>query len=250
MKFSGLRPNGRARLAATAVINSAETGISAEAGDRLGLYPAERDVPPLEGRRYLWIARAFAIGMFLSLCLNVVLGMAIAALAPLVRVEPMLLTFKDRSEQIVKIEPFQRGTAGFELMTEMLVRDYVLSRHEVVLDENEMRRRWGGHGIVAFRSSPDEYARFVGETAPRFEALRQTRLVRTVNVHRVSKIADGYWQVAFTTHDMSEGVGKIGEERWVASLTVAYVAREVNWEDRYMNPLGFIVTDYAVVAER
>jgi type IV secretion system protein VirB8 len=240
MSFPSWRRTGSSRSAAAA----------GDGGDRLGLYPAERDVPPLEGRRYLWIARAFAIGMFLSLCLNVVLGMAIRSLAPLVRVEPMLLTFKDRSEQIVKIEPFQRGTQGFELMTEMLVRDYVLSRHEVLLDENEMRRRWGGRGIVAFRSSPEEYARFVAETSPRFEALRQARLVRTVSVHRVSKIADGYWQVAFTTHDMAEGAGKIGDERWVASLTVAYVPREVNWEDRYMNPLGFIVTDYAVVAEQ
>lgn len=221
-----------------------------ESGDRLGLYPAERDVPALEGRRYLWIARAFAIGMFLSLCLNVVLGMAITGLAPLVRVEPMLLTFKDRSEQIVKIEPFQRGSSGFELMTEMLVRDYVLSRHEILLDENEMRRRWGGHGLVAYRSAPEEYSRFVAETAPRFEALRQARLVRTVTIHRVSKIADGYWQVAFSTEDQVDAVRKGGEERWVASLTVAYVPREVTWEDRYMNPLGFIVTEYSVVAER
>jgi type IV secretion system protein VirB8 len=221
-----------------------------EGGDRLGPYPAERDVAPLEGRRTLWIARAFAIGMFLSLCLNVVLGLAIGSLAPLVRVEPMLLTFKDHSEQIVKIEPFQRGTAGFELMTEMLVRDYVLSRHEISLDENEMRRRWGGHGLVAFRSSPEEYGRFVAETAPRFDALRQARLVRGVAIHRVSKIADGYWQVAFSTEDRGEGGRKLAEDRWVASLSVAYMQREVNWEDRYMNPLGFVVTDYAVVAER
>jgi type IV secretion system protein VirB8 len=219
-------------------------------GDRLGLYPAERDVPALEGRRYLWIARAFAIGMFLSLCLNVVLGMAIAALSPLVRVEPMLLTFKDRGEQIVRIEPFQRGSTGFELMTEMLVRDYVLSRHEVVLDEGEMRRRWGGQGLVAHRSSPEEYARFVGETAPRFDAIRQGRLVRTAEIHRVSKIAEGYWQVAFSTRDMVAGTERGNAENWVASLTVTYVPREVSWEDRYMNPLGFVVTDYAVVAER
>jgi len=241
MSFPALRRKSPARSASSA----APAG-----GDRLGLYPAERDVPTLEGRRYLWIARAFAIGMFLSLCLNVVLGLAIAALSPLVRVEPMLLTFKDRSEQIVRIEPFQRGSSGFELMTEMLVRDYVLSRHEVVLDESDMRRRWGGQGLVAHRSSPEEYARFVSETAPRFDAIRQARLVRSVEIHRVSKIAEGYWQVAFSTRDMVAGADRGGVENWVASLTIAYVPREVSWEDRYMNPLGFVVTDYAVVAER
>ena len=217
--------------------------------DRLGVYPAERDVPALEGRRYLWIARAFAIGMFLSLCLNAVLGVAVGALSPLVRVEPMLVTFKDRSEQIVRIEPFERGTSGFELMTEALVRDYVLSRHEVVLDEAEMRRRWGGKGLVSHRSSPEEYARFVAETAPKYEETRQSRLVRTVAVHRVSKIADGYWQVEFGTQDFADGTKKLADRRWVASLTVGYAPREVSWEDRYMNPLGFIVTGYSVAAE-
>lgn len=217
--------------------------------DRLGIYPSERDVPALEGRRYLWIARAFAIGMFLSLCLNVVLGIAIGTLSPLIRVEPMLVTFKERSEQIVKIEPFERGTSGFELMTEALVRDYVLSRHEIVLDEAEMRRRWGGKGMVSHRSSAEEYARFVAETAPKYDESRQLRLMRTVAVHRVSKIADGYWQVEFTTQDFANGASKLAEQHWVASLTITYAPREVSWEDRYMNPLGFLVTGYSVAAE-
>jgi len=246
MKFT-LLSKQRAGLASSGTSGTEMLAIDSK--DRLGAYPVEKDVPALEGRRYLWIARAFAIGMFLSLCLNVVLGVAIGALAPLVRVEPMLLTLKDRSEQIVKIEPFERGTSGFELMTESLVRDYVLSRHEVVLDEAEMRRRWGGRGIVAHRSSDEEYARFVAETAPRYEELRQMRLMRTVAIRRVSKIAEGYWQVEFLTQDFAGGVKQVAEKQWVASLTIGYVPREVSWEDRYMNPLGFIVTDYSVAAE-
>lgn len=245
MKFGGLgKKTARAGGASVAAISGGA------AVDRLGVYPAERDVPALEGRRYLWIARAFAIGMFLSLCLNVVLGLAISALSPLVRVEPMLVTFKDRSEQLVKIEPFQRGTDGFEQMTEALVRDYVLSRHEIVLDEAELRRRWGGRGMVAHRSSTEEYARFVAETAPKYDEIRQRRLMRTVTVHRVSKIADGYWQVEFSTQDFLGGTTKVGEQRWVASLSVGYMPREVSWEDRYMNPLGFIVTGYSVTVEQ
>lgn len=219
-------------------------------GDRLGIYPAECDVPALEGRRYLWTARAFAIGMFLSLCVNVSLGFAIAGLSPLVRVEPMLLSFKDKSDQLVKVEPFSRGTKGFELMTEMLVRDYVLSRHEIVIDEDEMKRRWGGSGVVAHRSDAEEYQRFVSEMAPKYEEIRQKRLVRTVTIHRVSKIAEGYWQVEFSTNDYDSASRKIAEALWVASMTTAYVPREINWEDRYLNPLGFIVTAYSVTAKQ
>ncbi len=237
------------RLSGAAAL-TADAGAPVTAGDRLGVYPAECDVPALEGRRYLWTARAFAIALFLSLCLNVVLGFAVVSLTPLVRVEPMLLSFRDKSDQLVKVEPFSKGTRGFELMTEMLVRDYVLSRHEIVLDEGEMRRRWGGEGLVAHRSDPEEYRRFTAEMAPRYEEIRQKRLVRTVAVHRVSKIAEGYWQVEFSTSDYGQNSQSIGETVWVASLTTAYVPREISWEDRYMNPLGFIVTAYSVTAKQ
>ena len=226
------------------------TRPAAAGGDRLGLYPAERDVPALEGRRYLWTARAFAIGMFLSLFLNAVLAFAIASLSPLVRVEPMLVSFKEKSEQLVRIEPFSKGIRGFELMTEMLVRDYVLWREEVVLDEGEMRRRWGGGGVIAYRSDPEEYRRFVAAMAPKYEELRQNRQIRTVVVHRVSKISDGYWQVEFTTAEVDPLNGSGGEKTWVASLSAAYLPTAVRWEDRYMNPLGFVVLSYSVTQSK
>jgi type IV secretory pathway component VirB8 len=89
----------------------------------------------------------------------------------------------------------------------------------------------------------------VTETAPKYEELRQMRLMRTVAVRRVSRIADGYWQVEFVTQDFTGGVKLVAEKQWVASLTIGYVPREVSWEDRYMNPLGFIVTDYSVAAK-
>jgi type IV secretory pathway component VirB8 len=149
----------------------------------------------------------------------------------------------------VKIEPFTKGTNGFEIMTEMLVRDYVLARHEVVLDEGELRRRWGGQGMIAHRSDAEEYRRFVAETAPKFDEIRQRRLVRSVLIHRVSKIADGFWQVEFSTVDTQNG-NQVAENAWVASLTVHYVPTQVVWEDRYMNPLGFVVTGYSVTARQ
>jgi len=214
--------------------------------DRLGPFPMERDVPALEGRRYLWTARAFAIGMFLSLCLNGALGFALASLSPLVRVEPMLLSFKDKSEQLVQVEPFTKGTRGFELMTEMMVRDYVLAREEVLLDEKEMRRRWGGGGVVAHRTSPEEYRRFIAESAEKYDELRKRRLARSVIVHRVSKIAEGYWQVEFSVNNIDSFNNRISDETWVASLNSSYLPMAVNFEDRYMNPLGFIVSSYSI----
>jgi type IV secretion system protein VirB8 len=214
--------------------------------DILGPYPAERDVPALETRRYLWTARAFAIGLFLSLLLNVTLGFAVSSLSPLVRIQPMLLTVKNKSEQIVRVEPFERGTRGFEVMTETLVREYVETRNAIVENEEEMRFRWGGAGLIAHRSTPEEYLRFAKAMESIYEELLDRKVTRAVDVKSVSKIADGYWQAEFVTTDYDELDEKILETRWVASMTVSYLPREVSWEDRYMNPLGFTVTAYSM----
>ena len=54
-------------------------------------------------KRYLWTARAFAIITVVSLCCNVVLLLAIAQVIPLFRVEPYLLSFQNKEEQIYNI---------------------------------------------------------------------------------------------------------------------------------------------------
>ena len=60
-------------------------------------------------KRYLWTARAFAIIMAISLCCNVVLVLAIMQVMPLYRVEPFLLTFQDKQEQIYTANSRQYG---------------------------------------------------------------------------------------------------------------------------------------------
>lgn len=229
-----------------AVPASADDPPTPPGGDVLGPYPTERDVPALEGRRYLWTARAFAIGLFLSLLLNVTLGFAVASLSPLVRVEPMLLTIRSKDQQIARVEPFERGTHGFELMTEVLVRDYVMTRNAILDDETEMRTRWGSGGLLARRSSQEEYLRFAKSMEKTYQQLVERKVTRTVDVKSVSKIADGYWQAEFVTTDYDELDQVILETRWVASMTVTYLPQEISWEDRYMNPLGFTVTAYSM----
>ena len=218
--------------------------------DRLGRYPAELDVPALEGRRYLWTARAFAIGMFLSLAANVALGFALGALVPLQRVEPMLVTFRAKGDQIVRIEPFEQGTRGFDVMAEMLVREYVQVRHEVVADTGEMMHRWGGAGVMRFRSDAGEYERFARETRDLYAKLRADGITRSVTINEASRIAADKWQVEFTTTDYDAGHAMLHETRWLATLTVAFVAQAVAFEDRYMNPLGFVVKDYFLAAKQ
>ena len=60
-------------------------------------------------KRYLWTARAFAIITAVSLCCNVVLLLAIVQVIPLFRVEPYLLSFQNKEEQVYNIQQYSNS---------------------------------------------------------------------------------------------------------------------------------------------
>ena len=75
-------------------------------------------------KRYLWTARAFAIITAISFCCNIVLLLAITQVIPLYRVEPFLLTFQDKEEQVYNIKPVNRNLAEEKAITEVFVPFY------------------------------------------------------------------------------------------------------------------------------
>ena len=58
-------------------------------------------------KRYLWTARAFAVITAISLCCNIILILAISQVIPLHRIEPFLLTFQNKEEQVYNIQLIQ-----------------------------------------------------------------------------------------------------------------------------------------------
>lgn len=106
-------------------------------------------------KRYLWTARAFAIITAISLCCNIVLILAIMQVLPLYRVEPFLLTFQNKEEQVYNIQPIKGRMEDQKAITEVFVRQYVLLRSSFDRDVQEMEARWmpGGPraGDVFFR---------------------------------------------------------------------------------------------------
>ena len=118
-------------------------------------------------KRYLWTARAFAIITAVSLCCNIVLLLAIAQVIPLYRVEPFLLTFQNKQEQVYNIQPVNRDMEDEKEITEVFVREYVLLRSSFNRDIPEVEARWMPGGMIEEMSSPAVYKDFVENTANR-----------------------------------------------------------------------------------
>lgn len=202
-------------------------------------------------KRYLWTARAFAIITAVSLCCNVVLLLAIAQTIPLFRVEPYLLSFQSKEEQIYNIVPYQEDLTSNKSISEAFVRSYVLQRSTIVNDETEMEIRWLPGGMIQEMSSSTVYDEFINKTAKRaLELVRQRGLQRDVNILTVNELGQGLWQVEYETRDMYPNSTTPELNYWTASLRIAYRKKAVKFNDRLNNPVGFTVMRYSLMRNR
>jgi len=205
-------------------------------------------------KRYLWTARAFAVIFAVSLCCNLILTYVIMAVMPLYRIEPYLLSFSDKSEQIYHVEQI-KNIYKFKYLTELFVREYILERNSFTNDIEEMEKRWGVNGTVCEKSSPAIYKQFKEFATQALEKIRQHSISREVTILSVTEVDVGkqrqsWWQVEFRISDMSPDRTVPTNAVWVANVGIKYVAKKVTFGERLKNPLGFTVTDYKVVQRK
>jgi len=202
-------------------------------------------------KRYLWTARAFAIITAVSLCCNVVLILAIAQVIPLFRVEPYLLSFQTKEEQVYNILPYQDDLVTHKTITEAFVRNYVLQRSTIVNDETEMEIRWLPGGPLQEMSSSAVYDEFVNKTANRaLELVREKGLQRSINILTANELGQGLWQVEYESRDMYPSSSAPELNYWTASLRVVYRKKSVKFNDRLNNPVGFTVVRYSLMRNK
>ena len=198
-------------------------------------------------KRYLWTARAFAIITAISLCCNIVLILAIMQVLPLYRVEPFLLTFQSKEEQVYNIQPIRGRMEDQKAITEVFVRQYVLLRSSFDRDVQEMEARWMPEGPVQEMSSSAVYTEFLNKTARKaLELIRARSMQRNVRILTVNELGRGLWQVEYETQDMYPDSSAPEVNYWTASLRIAYNRKSVKYGERLKNPVGFTVVRYSL----
>ncbi len=202
-------------------------------------------------KRYLWTARAFAIITAISLCCNIVLLLAIGQVLPLYRVEPFLLTFQSKEEQVYNIQPIKGRMEDQKAITEVFVRQYVLLRSSFDRDIPEMEARWMPGGPVQEMSSSAVYTEFLEKTARKaLELIRSRSLQRNVRILTVNELGRGLWQVEYETQDMYPDSAAPEVNYWTASLRIVYNRKSVKYGERLKNPVGFTVVRYSLTYNR
>ncbi len=166
---------------------------------------------------------------------------------PLFRIEPFLLTFQSKSEQVYNIMPVRGNLTDEKAITEVFVREYVLQRSSFDRDIPEMEARWMPGGPIQEMSSPAVYQEFLNKTAKRaIDLIRSRSLQRNVRILTVNELGQGLWQVEYETQDMYPDSTAPEINYWTASLRVSYRRKSVKYGERLNNPVGFTVDRYSL----
>lgn len=205
----------------------------------------------LRERRYLWTARAAAVVAVGSFCTNIILVIALLHLAPLVRTNPFFLTFQDKNAQVVTIEQPDISESLLPIITENMIRQYLVARNDIPADTVELAARWSAEGPVRWMSSDAVFAEFRSEVQAILKRIEENHLTRRVKIASVLRQQTDYkgvelWLASITLTEMSDDSPEPKDTHWTVVLQVTYQPRETIWADRLKNPLGFKVRDYTM----
>jgi len=179
------------------------------------------------------------------ICIVITLAsvLAVAMLAPLKTVEPFVIRV-DNATGIVEVTSALKETPNDydEAITRYFATQYVRARENFQRSEAENNFK-----IVSLMSRPEEqtrYARWIGASNPQSPQIIYKNAAAKISIKSISFIGKNVAQVRYfkTVRDNSNNTETISH--WVATLTFEYVNANISTQDRLINPLGFLVSDY------
>ena len=207
----------------------------------------------LKERRYFWMARAFAVVCVVSFITNIILIIGLFSLVPTVRVQPFYLNLQDKNEQVISIHRSNNLNLDTALLTESLIRQYLLARLTIGSDTKELEARWGLDGAVNWTSESSVFGMFAETAQALIEQARKEGLTRRVDILSVVKLREAdasrdVWQAELNLVDMKRGSTEPLTTRWRVLMEVEYRPNRegLKWSQRLKNPIGFTITRFGM----
>ena len=193
-------------------------------------------------RRLAWMLR-------LSAGTNIVLGAAVTVLVsmfsvmlPLKETEIALIRTDPADDRIYRVEPITRQTEGFDLLMESMARRYV--QLVLAIDPVTSTERYREASRMTDRALSERLRKERIETDEVRDAIASglTREIRVESVDGITSFGRDYkFAVDFTQVD-TRGAETVQRKKLRAYLSMTTRPAQVKEEDKYMNPLGVVVT--------
>lgn len=207
----------------------------------------------LRERHYLWMARAFAVISVVALLANVIMLTALFSLMPIMRVQPFYLSTFDKDQQIITIVRPDNATLSSQVLQESFIRQYLLAYFTIGSDVDELERRWGNDGLIAWMSETGVREEFLNTALPLLEQAKKDGLTRNVRIlvvnrYRVEQQGSVIWNAEVELTSMKRNIDVPEKSKWRVHMEVVFrpTRRGLLWSQRLKNPLGFTVLRFGM----
>jgi len=201
--------------------------------------------------------RSFQVGLLLRISIvicvlmlicNVVLSLSMMQIASSLRVDSVVLTRQNSSNKMVDVEPVSAEMNNTDILNEIMIKKYILIRHNILSSSAVMRFRWGPGGLLNYLSVPSIYMDFYKDSETFKNFLNRLEIGAQLPVEvefiDIKKLANNLWNVDFDTIEYDERTGISSRKHWVASMRAKNDPNRVLYSNYIINPLGFVVTEY------
>jgi type IV secretory pathway component VirB8 len=211
-------------------------------------YPGEVRVTALRERRLLIAIRGISFALIISIVLNTVLAFIIVSLMPLKEIRPFLVQVAEEGTLVAAIQPIQGTFEAKDVLTEKLVREYVVNRHEILRSDSVMQSRWKPSGYLGTTTETIEYNRFRNQVAPVIDEIRARDAQRRATILSVSAVTAGkVYVVDFRSSSFDQNDIIVDQRTYTATLEIDFKPLSGLTRDQMMiNPTGFTVVNYSL----
>jgi len=200
----------------------------------------------LQEERYLWMARAFVVMLVLAVICDLILLIALAHVTPVMRVQPFYVESQSKEQQTISVSRPSAETLNSDALKESLVRQYLMARFGIESDLEELKARWGNEGPVYWMSDQSIYEGFLkNEYESLLPLAQQENFTRQVVIKTLTHEQGGAkWHAVLEFQDMDRSSVQIKKTTWNVDLAVMFrPVKNMRWEHRLKNPLGFTVVN-------
>lgn len=189
-------------------------------------------------RRTAWIVAIIGVA------LAAIEGVALIVLMPLKTVEPYTLLVDRTTGYVQALKPLEPSqiTPDRALVQSMLVQ-YIIARES--FDVATVQANYKKIGLWSVDMARNDYLNLMQASNPEGPLMRYPRSsILETRVKSVSPLGERSALVRFETVRRDAGSRYETPQPWVAAVKYRFAGEPMSVEDRYLNPLGFQVSEY------
>lgn len=171
----------------------------------------------------------------------IVLVIGIVSLFPLKSKEFHLYEFSSAGNNFIRITKAGEEIRNRPLLIAYFLRAYVQAREPLnKVDEAER------YEALRAMSSDKVFAAFRSAYGNKSSPLYKESFKRSIEIVRDSAIDAGIHQIEFKTKDSTDGIKGENTQEWVANIAYTFDAQAVSFNERFLNPIGMVITEYTL----